>query len=113
MTCMTSGPRCDAGVHRLVPYLMFMYVVCFLDRTNVSFAKQALQNSVGISETAYAMGAGLFFISYSLCGFPSNLLLHKIGAKLWLSFLMVCWGLTSIATMFISGSMSFYFCAYC
>jgi MFS family permease len=93
---------------RLVPYLMLMYVVSFLDRANVGFAKQALQISVGISERTYAMGAGLFFISYSVCGFPSNLILHKIGAKFWISFLMVCWGLTSMATIFISGSTSFY-----
>ena len=51
---------------------------------------------------------GLFFISYSLCGFPSNLILHRIGAKVWISFLMVGWGLASMATMFVTGSTSFY-----
>ncbi len=93
---------------RLVPYLMMMYVVSFLDRANIGFAKQALETSVGISESTYALGAGLFFISYSLCGFPSNLILHKIGAKIWISFLMVGWGLASMATMFVTGSTSFY-----
>jgi MFS family permease len=93
---------------RLTPYLMLMYVVSFLDRANVGFAKQALQTSVGISESTYALGAGLFFISYSLCGFPSNLILHRIGAKLWISFLMVTWGVASMATMFVTGSTSFY-----
>ncbi|HEY1646762.1 MAG TPA: MFS transporter [Terracidiphilus sp.] len=93
---------------RLTPYLMAMYVVSFLDRANVGFAKQALQASVGISESTYALGAGLFFISYSLCGFPSNLILHRIGAKFWISSLMVGWGLASMATMFVSGSTSFY-----
>ena len=87
---------------------MLMYVVSFLDRANISFAKQALHTSVGISENAYALAAGLFFISYSLCGFPSNLALHKIGAKFWLAFLMVSWGLASMATMFVRGSTSFY-----
>ena len=96
------------AVKRLTPYLMTMYVVSFLDRANIGFAKQALQTSVGISESTYALGAGLFFISYSLCGFPSNLILHKIGAKLWISFLMVGWGLASMATMFVQGSTSFY-----
>jgi MFS family permease len=96
------------ALRRLVPYLMVMYVVSFLDRANVGFAKQALQASVGISESTYALGAGLFFISYSLCGFPSNLILHRIGAKFWISFLMVSWGLASMATMFVSGSTSFY-----
>src|SRR5580704_4968089 len=93
---------------RLTPYLMLMYVVSFLDRANVGFAKQALQTSVGISESTYALGAGLFFVSYSLCGFPSNLILHRIGAKLWISSLMVTWGLASMATMFVTGSTSFY-----
>lgn len=93
---------------RLVPFLMLMYVVSFLDRANVSFAKQALQASIGISESTYAFGAGLFFISYSLCGFPSNLILHKIGARIWLAFLMLSWGLASMATMFVRGSTSFY-----
>ena len=96
------------ALKRLAPYLMLMYVVSFLDRANISFAKQALHTSVGISESAYALAAGLFFISYSLCGFPSNLVLHKIGAKLWLGFLMVSWGLVSMATMLVKGSVSFY-----
>ena len=98
---------------RVVPYMMLLYIVSFLDRANISFAKQALQASVGISERTYALAAGLFFVSYSLCGFPSNLILHRIGAKLWLSFLMVGWGLASMATMFVAGSTSFYPCAFC
>jgi len=108
----TSRSELDAAiaraVKRLTPYLMTMYVVSFLDRANIGFAKQALETSVGISESTYALGAGLFFISYSLCGFPSNLILHKIGAKIWISFLMVGWGLASMGTMFVQGSTSFY-----
>ena len=108
----SSRTAMDAGiaraVRRLAPYLMTMYVVSFLDRANIGFAKQALQSSVGISESTYALGAGLFFISYSLCGFPSNLILHKIGAKVWISTLMVGWGLASMAIMFVTGSASFY-----
>ncbi|HZP03406.1 MAG TPA: MFS transporter [Terracidiphilus sp.] len=96
------------ALRRLTPYLMLMYVISFLDRANVGFAKEALQTSVGISESTYALGAGLFFISYSLCGFPSNLILHRIGAKFWVSSLMVGWGLVSMATMFVTGSTSFY-----
>lgn len=87
---------------------MMMYVVSFLDRANIGFAKQALQASEGITERTYALAAGLFFISYSLCGFPSNLTLHRVGAKVWISFLMVGWGLVSMATMFVNGSVSFY-----
>ncbi len=87
---------------------MMMYVVSFLDRSNIGFAKQALETTEGINERAYALAAGLFFVSYSLCGFPSNLILHRIGAKIWMTFLMVTWGLLSMATMFVTGSTSFY-----
>ena len=93
---------------RLAPCLMTMYIVSFLDRANIGFAKQALQTSEGIDEKVYALAAGLFFISYSLCGFPSNLILHRIGAKVWMTFLMVTWGLLSMSTMFITGPTSFY-----
>ena len=96
------------ATRRLAPWLMMMYVVSFLDRSNIGFAKQALEASEGINERAYALAAGLFFISYSSCGFPSNLILHRIGAKVWMTFLMVTWGLLSMATMFVSGSTSFY-----
>jgi MFS family permease len=115
MELSTGASTADAKVlavsrvrRRLVPFLMLMYVVSFLDRANISFAKQALHASVGITEQAYALAAGLFFISYSLCGFPSNLVLHKVGAKRWLTFLMIAWGLVSMATMLVSGSTSLY-----
>jgi MFS family permease len=108
----TSDPTLDRAisraVRRLTPFLMLIYVVSFLDRSNIGFAKQALERSVGISERIYALGAGLFFISYSLCGFPSNLILHKVGAKKWLALLMVGWGVVSMANMFVSGATSFY-----
>src|SRR4051794_28182896 len=87
---------------------MMMYVVSFLDRANIGFAKQALESSEGINERVYALAAGLFFISYSSFGFPSNLILHRFGAKKWISFLMVAWGLLSMATMFVTGPASFY-----
>jgi MFS family permease len=95
-------------VRRLAPCLMLMYVVSFLDRSNIGFAKQVLERSEGISESIYALGAGLFFVSYSLCGFPSNLILHKVGAKKWLALLMAGWGMVSMATMFVNGAASFY-----
>jgi MFS family permease len=84
-----------------------MYVVSFLDRTNIGFAKQALQRSTGISEAAYALGAGLFFLTYSFFETPSNLVLHRVGAKMWLSRIMVTWGLISAAMLFARGEVSF------
>lgn len=95
-------------IRRLAPWLMLMYVVSFLDRANIGFAKQALAATEGITERAYALAAGLFFIDYSSFGFPSNLVLHRIGARKWIAFLMVTWGLVSMATMFVTGSTSFY-----
>lgn len=91
-----------------MPFLLLMYIISFLDRANIGFAKQALQASVGISPAAYALAAGLFFVSYSLCAFPSNLILHKAGAKVWMTIIMIWWGLVSMATMFVTGSESLY-----
>jgi len=102
------GSAIQRATRRLAPCLMMMYVVSFLDRANIGFAKQALESSEGINERVYALAAGLFFISYSSFGFPSNLVLHRIGAKVWISFLMVGWGLLSMATMFVTGPTSFY-----
>ena len=93
---------------RLVPFLVMMYVVSFLDRSNIGFAKQALETSVGISPRSYALAAGLFFISYALFGFPSNLILHRVGARLWMSIITVAWGTISMATMFVQGNSSLY-----
>nr|WP_175800678.1 MFS transporter [Burkholderia anthina] len=93
---------------RLMPFLLLMYVLSFLDRANIGFAKEAMQVSIGISNTAYALGAGLFFLSYSALELPSNLAMHRYGARLWLSRIMVPWGLISAAMMFVRGETSFY-----
>ncbi|MDW5266236.1 MULTISPECIES: MFS transporter [Acidobacteriaceae] len=85
-----------------------MYVVSFLDRANVGFAKQALQQSLGISAAAYALGAGLFFITYALFEIPSNLIMQKVGARVWMCRIIVSWGLVSMATMFVTGPISYY-----
>ena len=93
---------------RLLPFLLLMYVVAFLDRANIGFVKQQFQVSVGISETAFAWGAGLFFLSYALFEIPSNLILHRVGARIWMCRIMVTWGLVSVAAMFVRGPASFY-----
>ncbi len=92
-----------------MPFLLLMYVVAFLDRTNVAFAKETLQREVGISPHSYALGAGLFFLSYAVFEIPSNLILHKVGAKSWMARIMVSWGVVSVATLFVQGPRSFYF----
>ena len=93
---------------RLVPFLLLMYVLAFLDRTNIGFAKQAFQASLGVSDAAYAFGAGLFFVTYALLEIPSNLIMHRVGARIWMARIMVTWGLTSAALMFARGPISFY-----
>src|SRR5262245_29420959 len=93
---------------RLVPFLLLMYVIAFLDRSNVSFAQEAYQADYGISAAAYAFGAGLFFVGYAIFEIPSNLLLHRVGAKWWLSRIMVTWGIVAAAFVFVQGPISFY-----
>src|SRR5271165_5510992 len=93
---------------RLVPFLLLMYVISFLDRANIGFAREALETQAGIHAKAYALAAGLFFLSYAAFELPSNLILHRIGAKLWLARIMVTWGLVSMATIFVVGNHSFY-----
>ncbi len=80
---------------RIVPFLILMYMLAYLDRANIGFAKQAYQASTGVSDAAFAFGAGIFFIAYALFEVPSNLMLHRIGARKWLSRIMVTWGLIS------------------
>jgi len=92
----------------LVPFLLLMYIISFLDRANIGFAKESLQTHVGITPHAFAVGAGIFFVSYSISGFPSNLILHKFGARIWMALLMVAWGIVSMATMLVRGSQSLY-----
>jgi MFS family permease len=93
---------------RLVPFLLLMYIISFLDRANIGFAKQALQADTRISDAAYALGAGLFFLTYALLEVPSNLIMHRVGARLWMCRIMVTWGLISAAMLFVSGETLFY-----
>ena len=93
---------------RIVPFLMLCYVVAYLDRVNVGFAKLQMSQDLGFSETVYGLGAGLFFIGYFLFEVPSNVLLHRIGARVWIARIMITWGLISAAFMFVNTSTTFY-----
>jgi sugar phosphate permease len=93
---------------RLVPFLLLMYIIAFLDRSNVSFAQEEFEVDFGISAAAYAFGAGLFFVGYAIFEIPSNLLLHKVGARWWLARIMVTWGIIAAAFVFVQGPTSFY-----
>ena len=96
------------AIRRLVPFLLLMYVLAFLDRANVGFAKKAFQLDTGLSDAVFAFGAGIFFVGYALLEVPSNLIMHKVGARAWMCRIMVTWGLVSAALMFADSETSFY-----
>jgi MFS family permease len=93
---------------RFMPLLFVGYVIAYLDRVNVGFAKLQMVNALHFSEAAYGLGAGLFFVGYFFFEVPSNLLMHRLGARRWIARIMVTWGALSIATAFVHTPTMFY-----
>ena len=93
---------------RLMPFLSVCYLIAQIDRTNISFAKIEMLTDLNFSDTIYGLGAGIFFLGYCLFEVPANMILKRIGARMWLAILMFVWGLVSTATMFITTPASFY-----
>jgi ACS family tartrate transporter-like MFS transporter len=93
---------------RIIPFVMLLYFVSFLDRVNVGFAGMTMNRAIGLSPTAFGLGGGLFFIGYFLFEVPSNLILHRVGARLWIARVMVSWGVVTAASAFVVGPNSFY-----
>ena len=93
---------------RIIPLFCICYLAAYLDKINVGLAKLQMQADVGFSETVYGLGAGLFFVGYILFEVPSNLILQKVGARIWIARIMITWGLISGATMFVTTPMQFY-----
>lgn len=93
---------------RIMPLLIAAYVMAFLDRTNIGMAKDRMEIDLGISATAYGIGAGLFFLTYALSEIPSNLIMHKVGARFWIMRIMITWGIISACMAFVQGEWSFY-----
>jgi ACS family tartrate transporter-like MFS transporter len=93
---------------RLVPLLIACYFVAYLDRVNVSFAGLTMNRDLHLSASVFGFGAGLFFISYFLFELPSNLILNKVGARLWIARILITWGIVSGLTAAIQGPNSFY-----
>ena len=102
------APIVSKVIRRLLPFLLLMYVLAFLDRANVGFAKKAFQVDTGIGDAAFAFGAGIFFIGYALLEIPSNLIMHRVGARIWMCRIMVTWGLISAAMAYASNEQIFY-----
>jgi MFS transporter, ACS family, tartrate transporter len=93
---------------RLVAFLFICYVIAYIDRLNIGFAASALQRDLGLSDSVYGTGAGLFFLGYFLFEIPSNLILERVGARRWMARIMIVWGLLSMGMMFVVGKWSFY-----
>lgn len=93
---------------RIIPLLMICYIIAYLDRVNVGFAKLQMSEELGFSEAIYGLGAGLFFIGYFFFEIPSNILLHKLGARLWIARIMITWGLLSALFAFVQTEWQFY-----
>ena len=93
---------------RLVPFCFLLYILCYIDRINVSFAALTMNQDIGLSAYIYGLAAGAFFWGYCLLEVPSNLILEKVGARIWITRIMVSWGLLSAATAFVVGPWSFF-----
>ncbi|MDE1181799.1 MFS transporter [Paraburkholderia sp.] len=93
---------------KLIPFLVLLYLVAYVDRSTLGFAKLQMNADTGISDAAYGLGAGLFFIGYFLFEVPSNVFLVKVGARRWFARILVTWGVITVAMSLISGPYSFY-----
>ena len=92
---------------RLLPFLFLMFIWCLIDRVNLSFAALTMNTDLGFTSTMYSLGASIFYLGYCTVEVPSNLLLERFGARIWLSRIMITWGLVSFSMAFITGIYSF------
>lgn len=93
---------------RLIPFMFLLYIIAYLDRVNVGMAKLQMQPEVGFSESVFGLGLGIFFLGYFLLEIPSNLIMERVGARIWIARIMVTWGLIAGAMMFVRTVPVFY-----
>ena len=93
---------------RLVPFCFLLYILCYVDRINVSFAALTMNRDLGLSASVYGVAAGAFFWGYCLLEVPSNIILERVGARPWIARIMISWGLLSAATALVTGPTSFF-----
>ena len=105
---MTEARLYARVTRRLLPLLFACYVAAYLDRVNVGFAKLQMLRDLRFSETTYGLGAGMFFIGYFLFEIPSNIILHRVGARLWIARVMLTWAVISAAMLFVTSATGFY-----
>jgi ACS family tartrate transporter-like MFS transporter len=96
------------ATRRLMPFLGLCYAVSFLDRVNVGFAALAMNEDLGFTPEIFGFGAGIFFVGYILCEVPSNLALHRFGARIWIARILISWGVVAAAMALVNGAASFY-----
>ena len=92
----------------LLPFLFLLYIVAYIDRINIGFAVLQMQGQLGFSDAVYGLGAGMFFAGYLFFQLPSNWALERVGARRWIAFLLLVWGVISVSMMFVTGARSFY-----
>jgi MFS family permease len=110
---LQASERSDDALYRAVtwrflPFLMVCYAVAYLDRVNIGIAKLGMSHDLALSDAVYGAGAGIFFVGYFLCEVPSNAMLHKLGARVWIARIMMSWAVASAACAFVQGPVSFY-----
>ena len=112
MSTIATSASLDAIVHkvawRLIPVLFVAYVINFIDRVNISFAKLEMGHALGLDDVAFGVGAGMFFIGYFFFEVPSNLILERIGARRWVPIIMVAWGIATAALAWVTTPVEFY-----
>nr|WP_277990346.1 MFS transporter [Pandoraea sp. LA3] len=93
---------------RILPFLLACYLLSYLDRVNVGFVKMQMMADLRFSDTVYGLGAGIFFLAYFFVEIPSNLIMHKVGARVWIARIMISWGVISAGMAFVTTPTSFY-----
>jgi D-galactonate transporter len=109
----TLGASIESAVYkkitwRIMPFLFACYVLAYVDRVNIGFAKLRMQQDLAMSDSIYGIGAGIFFIGYFFFEVPANMILQRIGARRWIGPIMIAWGIVSTCTLFVKGTYSFY-----
>src|SRR6185503_10761427 len=104
LTPMISEPVLISKLtRRLIPFMFLLYIVSYLDRINVGFAALQLNRALKFDPAVFGLGAGIFFIGYFIFEIPSNLIMQRVGARIWIARILVTWGIISCAMMFVNG----------
>jgi ACS family tartrate transporter-like MFS transporter len=108
------GPRIVVKIaRRIIPFIGLLYLVSFLDRVNIGFAALTMNADLGLTPVAFGIGSGIFFLGYILAGIPSNTILMQVGARRWISIIMIAWGFISASLAFTNGPGTFYALRFC